>query len=42
VRYFKLGLMLGGLLAGIHFGADAALKVFAHIENKTAGTTAAA
>jgi hypothetical protein len=37
VRYFKLGLMLGGLLAGIHFGADVAFKVFAHIEGSSQG-----
>lgn len=42
MRYLKLGLMLGGLLAGIHFGADAALKVFAHIESRHEGTSAAA
>jgi hypothetical protein len=34
--------MVGGLLAGIHLGADLALKVFAHIESMSAGTSAAA
>lgn len=40
MRYLKLGLMVGGLIVGIHFGADVAFMVLGKInpgEAQTAG-----
>lgn len=32
MRYIKLGLMVAGLLAGIHFGVDLALNGIARLQ----------
>ena len=41
MRFLKLGLMVGGLIVGIHVGADFAFMVVARI-NGTESTTATA